>query len=78
MHDASKSSVALNRELDDGEEPWLSVLRRLAGLDQLETHCAFFAPRGQRSPAELWSVVRHDRFWQTSFARDPVQHTTHS
>lgn len=42
----------------------IGVLRRLARLDELKPYPAFFAPRRQRSPAELRPIIQHDRFRQ--------------
>jgi hypothetical protein len=42
-----------------GEAFCVRVLRRLTGPNEFRPHSAFFAPRGQRSPAKLWPIVQN-------------------
>ena len=37
------------------------VLRRLAGLDEVQLHATFASPEEHRLAAQLWSVVQNDR-----------------
>src|SRR5215469_7336518 len=56
----------------------IGVLNRLAGLDELQSYPAFFAPGRQGSAAKLRPVIQHNGFGQTSFAGNPIQHTSYT
>src|SRR6185503_971359 len=56
----------------------VSVLHRLARLDELQSHPSFFAPGREGSTAKLGPIVQNDRFRQSSLAGNPIQYTAHS
>ena len=53
---------------------YIGILHRLARLDELQPHSAFFAPGRQCSLAKFRPVVEDNGFWQSSLAGDPIQH----
>jgi len=55
----------------------VGILHRLARLNELQPHRAFFAPGGQGSTAKPRPVIQNDGFRQTSLRRHSIQHPPH-
>src|ERR1700683_2518116 len=56
----------------------IGILYRLSRLNELQSYSPFLTPGSQYPTAELRSVVRNNRFRQTSLRRHSVEHTSDS